>query len=257
MKILKGQVDWMEGRANRPHLYLLVDKIPTLDDMRFREREGYYFAENDGFCTFYSWRGDNGRGFGGAHFPITMADGEKRTLKGPWSSNSGTMNEHGFGPCMEAALTTDRDAFEKRSGVRLGAAVLVSKLREYASVIEIGTGYTWRPGSSYAAEVVFPGGSQFVLACTGHVVTHRRDSRDQRFWAVPEMLPGGALVENVRGALLAATAADQYDFAREIAGRYVRYLSGTNVDPYETLLALSGYEPAVKLPDGSFWTKPE
>ena len=252
MKILKGRVDWKEGRANRPRLYLLVDRLPNLDDMRFREREGFYFAERDGYCSFFSYRGP-GNGFGGAHFPITMVDGEKRVLKGPWSSSSSTMNEHGFGPCMEAAFSALPDAFEEGHGVRTGA-VLVSLLRDHASVINVGKGYTWRPGSSYAAEVVFPTGSRFTLACTGHVTQHGRDSRSNRFWSVPEVLPGGALVENVQGALRAAIDAEQHDFAREIAGRYIRYLDG---NAFDTLLSLSAYEPAVKLPDGSFWTKPE
>jgi hypothetical protein len=253
MKILKGRVDWMEGRGNRPNLYLLVDAVPCVDDLRYHATDdGIYFAELGGFCKFYSWRGGKGHGFGGDHFPITLVDGEKRVLQGPWSSSSSTVNEHGFGPCIEAAYTTNSDVFMKGNGFR-HCAVLTSLLRTYARVIDVGTGYTWRPGTSYAAGVAFPEDSEFMLACTGHVTRRGRDTRDDRFWSLPEILPDGVRVENVQAAMRAAIAANEHGFAREIADRYVRYLDR---NAFDVLMSLSGYEPAVKLPDGSFWTKP-
>jgi len=253
MKIIKGRVDWLEGRGNRPRLYVLVDRVPSLDDMRFRERKGLYFAERDGLCSFFSWRGNgNHNGFGGREFPITMVDGEKRTLKGPWSSSASTMNEYGFGPCMEVHYTDDPKVYV-RGHTFFGGAILVSLLRDYASVIDVGTGYSWRPGTTYAAEVAFPEGSRFSLACTGLVTDYGRDGRRSNFWSLPERLPDGARVENVRAALHAAIDANEHAFARGIADRYVRYL---HRDAFDTLMSLSDYEPAVKLPDGTFWTKP-
>jgi hypothetical protein len=253
MRILAGHVDWKEGLGNRPDLTLLVDRIPPLAWMRFELREQYYFAEHEGFCRFFSYHGNgNNRGFGGAKFEIVMHDGERRVLEGPWSSNSSTMNEHGFGPCMEARFTTDPEGFN-HGRYETPGAVLVSLLRDAADVIDVGQSYTWRPGSSYAAEVVFPHGSRFALACSGHATVYRRTHRDNRFVSLPEVFPDGTRVESIRAAIQAALDAKEHDFANEIARRYTRHLPGGDVD---ALMALSGYEPAVKLPDGSYWVKP-
>jgi hypothetical protein len=257
VKILKGRVDWLEERGNRPRLELLVDAIPTRDVMRFDERENLFFAEHDGFCQFFSWRGigrsayDSGPA--GNVYDLTMRDGSSRTLKGPWSSNSGAMNEAGFGPCMEVSVTEDPAGYA-RGHTFQAAAVLVPLLRDYANIITVGSGYVWRRGTPHAIEVAFPGTSRFALACTGYAVRYTREGRDQRFWSVPEVLPGGARIENVRAAILAASSAGAHEFSREIAAQYVRYLG---VDAYDVLLSLSSFEPAVRLPDGTFWVKPE
>lgn len=254
MKILRGRVDWMEGRVNRPNLYLLfAEEPPSLDEFRFRQRAQYYFAERDGFCRFFSWNGQgNNGGFGGNRYPITMVDGRQITLHGPWSSNCGVMNEHGFGPCINVIYTTDVEKFESGNG--RGGAVLISTIRDHAAVIDIGTGYTWRPGSTYAAEVAFPVGSSFALAACGHVTLEKRDSRQRDFVSLPEVYPDGVTVDSIRAAILAAQAADDHDLALTVARRYARY---HRVEPIELFMSLSDYEPAVKLPNGEFWTKPD
>lgn len=278
MKILKGYVDWMEGRANRPNIYLLVDEIPTLEEMRFRLHDkggtidgGQYFAENDGYCRFFSHHGvNNNGGFGGARFDITMIDGTPKTLHGPWSSNAGEMNERGFGPCTEAYLTVDPVAFAR--GHTFGAgAVTLAKLREAADHIEVGTGYTWRPGAPYAAQVAFPAGSRFALACNGHVRVDHRGGTDHKLVVRPEVFADGTRIENIREALQAALALDGHtnrsawvhktsaarpighDLAYEIGQRYQRHVP---YDPIDTLLALTSYEAAVQFPDGEYWVKP-
>jgi len=278
MKIIKGYVNWMEGRANRPNIYLLVDTIPTLEEMRFRLHDkggtidgGLYFAENDGYCRFFSHHGKgNGGGFGGRSFDLTMIDGTPKMIVGPWSSNAGEINERGFGPCTEVYLTTEPEAFER--GHTFGAgAITLAKLREAADLIAVGTGYTWRPGAPYAAEVVFPPGSRFALACNGHVRTSHREGREDKFVARPEVFPDGVLIENIREAISAALALDGHthrsawvqntpagrpighDLAYEIGERYRRHVP---FDPIDTLLALSSYEAAVQFPDGEYWVKP-
>lgn len=278
MKILKGKVDWMEGRANRPNLYLLVDEVPPLDALRFRLHDkggeidgGIYFAEHDGYCQFFSHHGKgNNGGFGGAKFEITLIDGTRKTLLGPWSSNSGEVNERGFGPCVETYYTTDPVAFE-RGHTYFAGKVLLSKLREVADRIDVGTGYTWRPGAPYASEVVFPKGSRFALACNGHVRVDHRGGTDFKLVVRPEVFPDGALIENVRAALQAALALDGHtnrspwdqaasgvklvghELAHEIGQRYQRHVP---YEPIDTLLALSSYEAAVQFPDGEYWVKP-
>jgi hypothetical protein len=261
MKILKGKVDWLEGRTNRPKLYLLVDTIPSLHTLRFTCRESIYFAERDGYCRFFAHRGEGSNGgFGGDKFDIRMIDGTIKTLHGPWSSNSGEVNKHGFGPCTEAYLTTDSAAFERGRPCNVGD-VLLTTLREAADRIDVSTGYTWRPGAPYASEVTFPRGSRFALACYGQVRVDRRDSTDYKLVVRPEVFPD---------ALLAALAVDNHsyrspwsnatpalpighDLAHEIGERYRRHVP---YEPIDTLLSLSSYEAAVQFPDGEYWVKP-
>ena len=252
MKLLRGRVDWMEGRGNRPILYLLLQDVPPRGEMRFEQRGDLYFAERDGFCAFYSWNGTQDNGFGGAHLLITMITGENRVLQGPWSSRSSAMNDVGFGPCVEVVYSEHVKDFT--CGLGRGGAVLVSLLRDNALLIDIGEGYTWRPGSTYAAEVAFPAGSTFSLACSGYVSEPRKDGRFQDFVSVPELYPDGMRIDQLRNAILAAQAANHHELAHVIAARYARY---HRVGALESLVALSGYEPAVKLPNGEFWTKPD
>jgi hypothetical protein len=197
--------------------------------------------------------GSNNSGFGGSAYDITLRDGTARTLRGPWSSSASTANEHGFGPCMDVSVTTDPAAYTRGHTFQHGA-VLVSLLRDYANVITFGPGFSWRPGSSYAAEVTFPATSRFTLACAGHEVRYSRSGRVSKFWSVPEVLPGGARIENVRAAILVARDANAHEFAQSLAKPYVRYLG---VDAHDVLLSLTSFEPAVRLPDGTFWVKPE
>lgn len=284
MKILKGRVDWMEGHANRPELILLVDRIPTSDEMRFTLHDkggtidgGLYFAESGGYCRFFSHYGNpnvNGGGYGGATFNITMIDGTRKTLHGPWSSNAGEMNERGFGPCTEALVTTDPRAFDGNHRGLAAGSVLLSKLREAISCIDVGTGYTWRPGAHYASEIVFPEGSRFALACSGKVRVDHRGGTDYKLVARPEVFDDGTLIENIRAAINAALVLDSntaqppmkpfrlarwpgnavgYELAREIAERYRRHVP---FEPLDTLLTLTTYEPAVQFPDGDVWVKP-
>jgi hypothetical protein len=246
MKILKGHVRWGEG-DHRPSVFLLVDDVPNVG-LRYVERGGNYYAERDGFCSIFRCA------VPGAADPlelINMADGSQRAVRRHDVSAS-RLNELGFGPCVEVHYTLSERTYAEGYTFWFGA-VLVSVLREYASVIDVGQGYTWRPGSRYAAEVVFPRGSQFALACTGTATLYRRDHRDHRFMSRPELFPDGTRVHDVRAAVQAALDANEHDTANEIARRYTRHLPGGDVD---ALLALSGYEAAVKLPDGSFWTKP-
>ena len=130
MKILNTKVWWAIGKANSPRIQVLVDRIPEPDEMRYEEKEGLYYAENDGYVQFYSWAGpENGGGFYGATIPVKMKDGSERKLLGPWSSNSEAINRRGFGPCVEVDITDDPETF-KRGYTFRGAAVTVERARE-------------------------------------------------------------------------------------------------------------------------------
>lgn len=60
-------------------------------NFRFEERQGLYRAQLGDFVKFYYYT-KPGNGYGGMSVDITMIDGSKRTLKGPWSSRAGCVN---------------------------------------------------------------------------------------------------------------------------------------------------------------------
>jgi hypothetical protein len=249
----------------------------TLHDNGGTVDGGIYFAENDGCCRFFSHHGSNNNGgFGGRRFDITMVDGTPKTLHGPWSSNMGEVNDRGFGPCIEVCWTTDHAAYVQ--GNTSSGAITLSKLREASDRIDVGLGYTWRPGAPYASEIAFPTGSKFALACSGHVRIDHKDGRDHKLVVRPEVFADGTLIENIRAALFTAFALDDsyfawrarveritgstsskpprthgHDLAYEIGQRYQRHVP---YDPVDSLLALSSYEAAVQFPDGEYWVKP-
>ncbi len=106
MKVLDARINWREGWANAPDLELLVDRIPALDEMRFQVHAMWcYFAELDGYISFYIDDPHNHWGFAGRHFDLEMVDGSKVILEGPWSSRAGACNKLGLTPSVDVALT--------------------------------------------------------------------------------------------------------------------------------------------------------
>lgn len=186
IEIIKGRVNWMDGFGNRPVLSLLLSHIPNRDDMRFEKRDSLYFAESEGFCVFFSWHGYADRGFGGRAFPITMKDGSKVTLLGPWSSSASTMNAAGFGPCVNANVTADPAVFERGHTFYAGD-VLISVVRDFADRITFPPHKTRSNPRIYPAFdglVEFPEGSRFELAS---------DSGIRGFYEPAVRLPDGTL----------------------------------------------------------------
>ena len=103
MKITKANIRWDLDLGNDPKLEILAENTPSLDQFRYEHRNGIWYAEHEsGFVSFYHWVGPhNEGGFGGDCFNITMKNSDKVRLKGPWSSNSNSVNSIGFGPCVE------------------------------------------------------------------------------------------------------------------------------------------------------------
>lgn len=165
MKLLKGKVNWMEGFANEPTLQILVDKMPDLKDLRYQEKEGIYYAECDGYVSFYYYvRPDDG--FGGRHFHITMENGEEKVLKGPWSSNAGSVNRVGFGPCVDVSIIDDPRSYDR--GYTFYAGHVTHKfIEENKHLIEVGSGYHRKCGTGCVKKdegfVEFPEGSSVVI----------------------------------------------------------------------------------------------
>lgn len=125
MQIVSCQVDWREDVANPPKLEVLVDEIPTRNELRFEHEDRIWCGIKDGFVSYYAWSGDgNDGGYSGRCYTITMRDGETVTLKGPWSSRAGCVNQSSFGPVVDVRITTDPLTLERGHTFRTGALTL-------------------------------------------------------------------------------------------------------------------------------------
>lgn len=132
-KIINVKVDWMSEWANEPVIQVMFDSEPDLAALRYEERNGLYLATEDGgFADFMAWNGPgNERGYGGRKFLIYMKDGSPRTLLGPWSSNSFSIN-NAFPETqvVEVNWCADPEVW-KRGHTFYSGAVVVDKLIEY------------------------------------------------------------------------------------------------------------------------------
>ena len=122
MKILNARTVNYTRYANDPRIEILVDRIPEPHEMRYDAmacRDGdtsistAYFAENDGYVSFFIHNWQNQRGFGGAMFPLHMNDGTIREVVGPWASRSDIMDDLGFTPSIEVSITDKPDVYER------------------------------------------------------------------------------------------------------------------------------------------------
>jgi len=128
MKVIDARVEWNERWSNNPELCVLVDHIPAFSEMRYQHVGQLWWAELDGYVSFFAWKGPgNEGGLGGAQYTITLTDETQVTLKGPWVSRAGVMNKH-FDPCLDVVLFTVRDAFEKGGG--LAGAITLELAKE-------------------------------------------------------------------------------------------------------------------------------
>ncbi len=123
MKIIKIEVDWNEAYGNSPEFLVCVDELPDRKLFRYEQKETLFFAEYEGLVDFYSWNGTPSDGFGGRTFEITMKNGTKKKLIGPWSSRAGVMNHAGFTKCIDCTIYTNPDNIRKFGGLR-GAITL-------------------------------------------------------------------------------------------------------------------------------------
>jgi hypothetical protein len=91
-RIIDVKVDWMEGWGNNPKFVVRLDREESPENFRFVQRGSCYVAQIEDLVRFFSYSGP-GDGYGGHQFEITMVGEEKRTLIGPWSGNSGWVND--------------------------------------------------------------------------------------------------------------------------------------------------------------------
>ena len=129
MKAIQARTVWWIGWDNSPSLQILVDRIPPIAEMRYQfvrrgpETHGLYWAEKDGFVSFFVYYGP-GRGFGGCEFTLVTDNGATVVLKGPWSGNCANANRH-FPHSMPVSLTDSLRSWNGQ-GCFLGARTLVS-----------------------------------------------------------------------------------------------------------------------------------
>lgn len=96
--IVSAQVDWMSHVGNAPHIKLVLAEKPygSLADLRFEARESedgtFYLAKKGEFAKFFFASKRDQSGYGGSIFEITLLDETKKTLIGPWSSNTASIN---------------------------------------------------------------------------------------------------------------------------------------------------------------------
>lgn len=125
LEIISAQVDWKEGYANDPKLQVLVDEIPGRSELRFEHEDDLWVAIEDGYVEYFAWSGDgNDGGYSGRCFEITTVDGDQVTLKGPWSSRAGCVNNRGFGPVVDVELATDPGVLERGYTYKAGTLTL-------------------------------------------------------------------------------------------------------------------------------------
>jgi len=165
MKLLKAKVDWAEEYANDPTIKILVDGMPKLSDLRYHQKGSLYYSELDGYVNFYYYNSP-GRGFGNRSFELVMANGEKKTLKGPFSSKAAIMNETGFGPCLDVSIIDSLTSYERGYTFYAGHVTL-DFIERSKHIVEIGEGYHKKCGSGVTKSqeefVEFPKGSSFIF----------------------------------------------------------------------------------------------
>lgn len=134
MKLIDARINWSKNYDNSPTLQLLVDKIPPLENLRYQERNGIFYSELEGYVSFFYYR-SAGEGYGGRKFLITMTDGTKKELIGPWSSRAGAVNSVGFGPCVDVSIADNLESY-KRGYTFLAGAVTLDITKQAAKIAD-------------------------------------------------------------------------------------------------------------------------
>lgn len=111
MKILAAKIRTYSEFDNLPTLEVLVDKIPDNESLVYEQKGNSYFAEKEGYVSFFYYSRPD-EGYGGTVFTINTKGGLK-DLHGPWSSNSEAMYQAGFQRSVNVSITDDPKAFER------------------------------------------------------------------------------------------------------------------------------------------------
>jgi hypothetical protein len=117
MNVLDSKIYHNKQYANPPTLQILVDGYPATKDMVFQSKPlnggTAYFAEKNGYVSFFHHDPRLETGYGGSIFTLTLETGETVNIKGPWSSRPSVMGPLFGIDCMDASLILDRDSFNR------------------------------------------------------------------------------------------------------------------------------------------------
>lgn len=132
MRILDMGINWNYGLGNDPILCLQVDRIFDRTEFTYGHKNGLWYGIRESQVSFFSWKGpDNEGGYYREEFNIQTEAGKTVTLKGPWSSRSGVMNNVFDEPCIEVMLTVDPVTFANGNafptGVFYSGAITVKR----------------------------------------------------------------------------------------------------------------------------------
>ena len=112
-EILKIRVQWNEESVFEPRVEALVDHIPKLSDLRFKNHDDIWFAEHCHFCQYFCEDERDPTGYGGARIPIVTIEDDIIILDGPWSSSDGICNSLDVFPhCISVCMTDDENTWE-------------------------------------------------------------------------------------------------------------------------------------------------
>lgn len=96
MTITDASIDWHDSFDNAPTLTVTCNDLPRFEDLRFERKGRYLFAETEGYVCFFYDDPSNHEGYGGRRYDLTMIDGSKETLVGPWSGGESGAAAAGF-----------------------------------------------------------------------------------------------------------------------------------------------------------------
>lgn len=125
--VLDAAVNWYHHCANRPRLKVLLNHIPSRDDVTFTHagnKEFWYGESESGVVYYYSGHPDNpGSGFSGRSFELPTENGSV-TLVGPGDSRASVANNYGFGPVVDVTMTDDPTVMERGHTFYAGSITL-------------------------------------------------------------------------------------------------------------------------------------
>jgi len=193
MKILDARIHWSEGFANSATLEVLVDKIPSIGDLRYARRKygggTSYLAEKDGCVSYFRHNPKNQHGFGGSTFTRKDTSGKEFSVKGPWSSSASHMNTAGFGVlCVDVHMTDRRCDWDRGYGA-WGGSITVQKAIQAMTIVRergdrcpyIATDHTLGFAVEGGHGILFlpaarlSGGSLFVKGSGSPMIAHGKD----------------------------------------------------------------------------------
>jgi hypothetical protein len=143
MKVNNVTINWMLDYGNDPEIEIHVDELPKFNELVFNEPvPNMYFGMYGDYVDFFIHDTDNETGYGGREFPLKMANGLTKTIKGPWSSSSSIFNGLGT-PVPQSMEVTYIDKDNHHYAGKMLLHAIYKALFEYQPkiVLDVERGY--------------------------------------------------------------------------------------------------------------------